>query len=130
MTERKLQFLEPAGAAERKNLSLRLLGLAVVSTLVASTCCLLPLALVLVGITGAWMTTLTSLQPVTPIFIGIAVVTLGWAGYLVFRPVTECSASEAEACGKTRRSTRWIFLICASFIAALLLFPLFAPLFY
>lgn len=128
LTETELPSLESTERAERKKLGL--MAVAVVSSVVASTCCLLPLMLVLAGITGAWMTTLRFLEPVTPLFNGIAVAALSWAGYLVFRPQKECVVPESEACGKSQHSTKWIFLVCTLFIAALLIFPVIAPYFY
>ena len=35
----------------------------------ASACCVLPLVLVSIGIGGAWISTLTALEPVRPLFI-------------------------------------------------------------
>ena len=108
-----------------------MIALAVVSSLIASTCCVLPLVLVLAGITGAWMVNLTSLQPYTPAFTVIALGALAWAGYLVFlKPAKACAYPDGAACDTTRRFTRWIFLASALFIGALLSFPLIAPYFY
>lgn len=124
-------LLQASGGAEKKNLSGGLLALAVVSTLIASTCCVLPLVLVLVGITGAWMVNLTSLQPYTPIFTVLAIGALLGAGYFIFlKPAEACSYLDGAACNTTRRATKWIFAGCALFIVALLAFPLFAPYFY
>ncbi|WP_211097239.1 mercuric transporter MerT family protein [Herbaspirillum sp. ST 5-3] len=122
--------MKPSGIASRKNLSMGLMGLAVASSMIASTCCLLPLVLVLVGITGAWMVNLTALRPLTPVFTGIALVALAWAGALIFRPSAACSYTEGTDCEKTRPVTKTIFLVCAVFIALLMLFPLIAPYFY
>lgn len=126
-TKSELPLLESPSGEHKK---LGLMALAVVSSIAASTCCLLPLVLVLAGITGAWMTSLRILEPVTPLLNGIAVATLIWAGYLVFRPQKECAVPQGVACGESRRSTKWIFLACATFVAALLIFPLIAPYFY
>lgn len=104
--------------------------LAVATALLASTCCVLPLVLVLAGITGAWMAQLAVLKPVTPYLTAAAVGALVWAGYLVFRPVQACSTEEVAACAATRPLMRRLFIGCAAFIAALLLFPLIAPVFY
>jgi mercuric ion transport protein len=103
------------------------MAVAVVSTILASTCCVLPLALVLVGVTGAWMANLVALKPVTPLFVLLALGAIAWAGYLVLRPATVC---EGDACETARPLTRRIFIGCALFVALLLSFPLFAPLFY
>lgn len=106
------------------------MGVAVVSSIIASTCCVIPLILVLIGVTGAWMVNLTALKPLTPVFTAIAILAIGWAGYLVFRPAAVCDATEAAACETARPFTKRIFLVCAAFIALLLSFPLIAPLFY
>lgn len=121
---------EPAAVSAPKRRGLGLLAVAVASSLIASTCCVVPLLLVLAGITGAWMVHLTSFQPATPVFVGVALVSLGWAGYLIFRPAAACSYPQGAACETTRPAMKWIFLACALFIALLLLFPLFAPYFY
>ena len=117
-------------AASRQRLGKRLMALAVLSSILASTCCVLPLVLVLVGIGGAWMSNLVALKPVTPFFIALSVATLGWSGYLVFRPQAACAPGDGAACESTRPLMRRVFLGCALFIALLLLFPLIAPVFY
>jgi len=113
--------------AERK--AGKVLALAVLASLLASTCCVLPLALVLVGITGAWMSNLVALKPFTPYAIALTVGALAWAGWLLFRPAQACSLEDG-ACATTRPAMRRLFIGCALFIALLLGFPLFAPLFY
>jgi mercuric ion transport protein len=124
-----MSSLEP-GDSRPESLGKRLLVLAVIASFAASTCCVLPLLLVLVGITGAWMTSLTSLEPVTPIFTAIALGALAWAGYLIFRPATECATEDGEACARTKPVTKRIFIVCALFVALPLLFQLVAPYFY
>ena len=116
----------PASGAERK--AGRLVALAVLASLLASTCCVLPLVLVLVGITGAWMSTLVALKPVTPYAIAVTLAALGWSGWLLFKPARACDLD--GDCATTRPAMRRVFVACALFIALLLSFPLFAPLFY
>jgi mercuric ion transport protein len=106
-----------------------LLAFAVLASLLASTCCVLPLVLVLVGITGAWMVHLTALKPLAPFAIAITLGALGWAGWLLFRPAAACSLEDQD-CATTRPAMRRLFIGCAVFIALLLGFPLIAPLFY
>jgi mercuric ion transport protein len=107
----------------------KLIAFAVLASLLASTCCVLPLVLVLVGITGAWMVHLTALKPLAPFAIALTLGALGWAGWLLFRPAAACSV-EDQACATARPAMRRLFIGCAVFIALLLGFPLFAPLFY
>jgi mercuric ion transport protein len=119
-----------SSASARKTTGYGWLALAVGASLIASTCCVLPLALVLVGITGAWMSHLVALKPITPVFTVLSLGALAWAGYLVFRPATACAPGADNTCETTRPVMRRIFIGCAVFIALLLLFPLFAPIFY
>ena len=118
-----------SSSAAPNKLGLGLIGLAVTSTLIASTCCVLPLVLVLIGIGGAWMANLQALKPYTAPFVVIALVALAWAGHLLFRPPQTC-APEGLECDSARRTTRKIFIASTIFIAALLLFPFAAPLLY
>ena len=105
-----------------------LMALAVLASLLASTCCVLPLALVLLGVTGAWMAQLQAAKPFVPYAMAVAAGALGWAGWLVFRPVRACAAD--GACATTRPLLRRVFVGCLLFVVALLGFPLAAPLFY
>lgn len=116
-----------AAGSERK--AGRLVALAVLASLLASTCCVLPLVLVLVGVTGAWMSTLVAMKPVTPYAIAVCVGALAWAGWLLFKPARACDIQDGN-CATTRPAMRRVFLVCALFIALLLSFPLFARLFY
>jgi mercuric ion transport protein len=107
----------------------KLIAVATLAAILASTCCVLPLVLVLVGITGAWMVHLTALKPLTPYAIALTLGALGWAGWLLFRPAAACAVGD-QACATTRPAMRRLFIGCAMFIALLLGFPLIAPLFY
>jgi mercuric ion transport protein len=119
----------PAASVADEGKAGRLIALAVAASLLASTCCVLPLVLVLVGVTGAWMAHLQAMKPLTPYAIGLTVAALAWAGWLLFRPARACAVDDA-ACATSRPATRRLFICCAVFIALLLGFPLIAPLFY
>jgi mercuric ion transport protein len=106
-----------------------LLAVAVLASLLASTCCVLPLVLVLAGVTGAWLIQLQALKPLTPYAIALTVAALAWSGWLAFRPVRACDMADG-ACATTRPVMRRVWIACALFIGALLGFPLIAPLFY
>lgn len=70
------------------------LSLGVGAAVAASACCTIPLVLVSLGVGGAWLGTLTALAPYRWIFVGVAVGTLGYAGYnewqLSRRPGCNC----------------------------------------
>lgn len=81
------------------------LGTAIGAALAASACCTIPLALVSLGIGGAWIGSLTALAPYRWIFVTLAVGALGYAGYnewqLSRRPDCDC---ETIFSSSTRRT--------------------------
>ena len=63
--------------------------------ILASSCCLVPLALFGVGVGGAWIGTLTALAPYQPIFIVATLGCLGagyWMAYRRSKPVGDGAA--------------------------------------
>ena len=50
----------------------------IAGAILASSCCILPLLLVLAGVSGAWIGSLTALEPFKPYFIAV---TLGFIGF-------------------------------------------------
>src|ERR1700740_2411636 len=94
---------EPAGQKR----SLLVGGLAAI---LASTCCLGPLILVALGLSGAWIGNLTRLEPYRPFFIAGALVTLFLAGRRIFQQPQTCSAGEVCAVPRTRRIYKVLFL--------------------
>lgn len=70
----------------------------------ASSCCILPLALAVAGIGGAWIGALTALSPYQPAFLALGALTVGsglWRAYRRNRP-----ACDGPQCG-TPGSRRW-----------------------
>lgn len=49
----------------------------VVGAILASTCCVVPLLFVTLGISGAWIGNLTALEPYKPYFAAVALVFIG-----------------------------------------------------
>jgi len=98
---------------------------AVVSTVIASICCVGPLVFVALGITGAWIGNLTALAPYRPIFVIVTIGFLGFAFYSVYRkPKTEtCHAERACARPGGKGRLKIILWIVAALILVLLAFP-------
>lgn len=60
--------------------------------LAASTCCILPLVLFSLGISGAWIANLTALAPYKPYFAAATIAFLGYGHYLVYmKPRQACA---------------------------------------
>lgn len=104
----------------------------ILGALAASSCCVLPLVLVSIGVTGPWMASLTVLAPYRPIFIGLTLLMLGLGFYSAYRrPKLEACATDGD-CGDTasRRATKVMLWIGTGLIALGIGFPYAAPLFY
>lgn len=100
------------------------------ATLFASACCLGPLALITLGVSGAWIGKFTVLEPFQPLFIGAALIALFFAGKRIWRPVAECAAGEFCAVPHVRRGYKCFFVGICALLLITLVFPLIAPWFY
>ena len=89
----------------------------------ASVCCVLPLVLVLMGISGAWIANLTALDPWRPWFTAATVLCLVLAFWNLYGPPSRCRTD--GVCVEPRvlaRRRRWLWFATVV-IALLLLFP-------
>lgn len=101
-----------------------------VAAILASTCCLGPLVLVMLGVSGAWIGNLAALEPYRPLFIGVALLALVFAWRRIYRPVTDCAPGEVCAIAPVRRTYRVLFWVVSALVAIALGFPYLAPLMY
>ena len=109
------------------------LTLAALAALLASGCCVLPLALVLVGVSGAWISQLHRLAPFSSWLAALALGTLGLAAWRLFRParaITACADGGDVPCRNASGAVRRWFWVVAVLTLIPLLVPLAAPLFY
>ena len=92
---------EPAAETAPENVASRpaegLTAIAgVLGAIAASSCCVLPLLFVSLGVSGAWIGNLTALAPYQPIFVAITLGFLGTGFWLVYlRPKPACTDGEA-----------------------------------
>jgi mercuric ion transport protein len=97
--------------------------------LAASSCCIIPLALFMLGVSGAWIGNLTALAPYQPLFV---VPTLGFLGagfYLVYRrPKAVCADAPVCAQPASRRVVKTALWSATVLVAAAMAFPYYAPL--
>lgn len=76
----------------------------------ASACCTIPLLIVSLGVGGAWVGTLTALEPYRPVFVGLALAALAYAGYHEWRASRraarsiDCGCEEEAVSPWTRRA--------------------------
>jgi mercuric ion transport protein len=100
------------------------------AAILASTCCLGPLVLVALGLSGAWIGNLTLLEPYRPFFIAGALIALFFAGRRIFRPVQTCNPGEVCAVPRTRRSYQVLFVTVSVLVLIALVFPYLVKFFY
>jgi len=100
------------------------------AAILASTCCLGPLILVALGLSGAWIGNLTLLEPYRPFFIAGALVALFFAGRRIFRPAQACQPGEVCAVPRSRRVHKIVFGIVSALVLVALVYPYVAKLFY
>ncbi len=101
-----------------------------VAAVLASTCCLGPLVLISVGLTGAWIANLTALEPFRPVFVVVALASLVLVFARVYRPVLQCKPGERCSVPAVRRAYRFSFWFVAALVTIARGFPYVAPLFY
>jgi mercuric ion transport protein len=100
------------------------------AAILASTCCLGPLVLVALGLSGAWIGNLTLLEPYRPLFIAGSLVALFFAGRRIFRPAHACEPGDGCAVPRTRRVYKILFGIVSALVLIALVYPYVAKLFY
>lgn len=101
-----------------------------IAALLSGACCVVPLVLVSAGLGGAWLANLQLLEPFRPLFIGIALAAVGFAGWRIYRPAAECGSGQACTVPRVRRGFRIAFWVVAALLVAMLGFPYVAPLLY
>lgn len=102
----------------------------ILAALGAASCCVVPFVLFTLGISGAWISNLTALEPYQPIFAAATIGFLGYGFYLVYRkPKVACvegSYCAKPSSGRIARIGLWTATVL---IIVALGFPKLAPLF-
>jgi mercuric ion transport protein len=98
--------------------------------LAASSCCILPLTLFGLGVSGAWIGNFTRLAPYQPWFIAATIAFLGYGYWLVYRS-SRLACADGEACARPlpNRIVRAGLILATVLVAAALGFDFIAPMF-
>ncbi len=102
----------------------------VLAAIGASVCCVGPLVLLALGISGAWIGNLTAMEPFRPFFIILTLVFLGLAFRKLYVVPRVCTPDSACANPRVLRRQRITFWIVTTMLLLLLAVPWIAPLFY
>ena len=94
----------------------------ILGALAASSCCILPLALFMLGISGAWIGNLTALAPYQPIFFAATAGCLGVGYYLVYRQPKAVSADGSCARPLPKRGVKAVLWAATALVLAAVAF--------
>ncbi|HQU16280.1 MAG: mercury transporter MerT [Chromatiales bacterium 21-64-14] len=94
-----------------------------IAAVVGSLCCVGPLVLLGLGVSGAWIGHLTVLEPYRPIFIGITLLFLGLAFRKLYRAPQVCTPGTPCADPRTRRNQRIVFWVVSVTLLGMLISP-------
>ena len=101
----------------------------VLGAIAASSCCIIPLILFGLGVSGAWIGSLTRLAPYQPGFIAATLGFLGGGYWLVYRD-SQRSCAEGEVCARPlpNRLVKTALVAATVLVLAALCFDFIAPL--
>ena len=102
-----------------------------IAAVLASSCCIGPLLLVTLGVSGAWIGNLTALEPYQPIFglVTFVFLALGfWQVY--FKPARACEDDEACARPISDRLVKTVLWVATLLVALVITIDFWAPYFY
>jgi mercuric ion transport protein len=96
--------------------------------LAASSCCILPLVLFSLGVTGAWIGNLTQLAPYQSYIVAATLAFLGYGYWLVFRS-SQAACAGGAACAKPlpNRLVKIGLIVATALVMAALAFDFLAP---
>src|SRR6267378_60219 len=98
--------------------------------LLASSCCILPLVLFGLGVSGAWIGNFTQLAAYQPYFIAATLAFLGYGYWLVYRSSTRaCTDGETCARSLSSRIVKTSLILATILVVATLGLDFIAPLF-
>ena len=103
----------------------------VIGAVLASSCCIVPLLLVTLGVSGAWIGTLSGLEPYKPWFVAVAIAFLGFGFWQVYRkPAPTCEDGSYCANPSSGRVVKVALWFAAILILLTLTIDFWAPIFY
>ena len=103
----------------------------VIGSVLASACCIVPLVLVTLGVSGAWIGNLTALEPYKPLFAAVALIFIGlgfWHVY--FRPKPACADDTYCARPESSRITQSALWFATVLVVLALTINWWAPFLY
>jgi len=110
------------------NAKMGLIG-ALLAGIGASACCLGPLLLLSLGVSGAWIGHLTALEPYRPVWIILTIVLLGLSFRRLYLTPSACAPGDS-CTPASRKLQRILFWVLLPVVVLLLISPWVLPFFY
>ncbi len=101
----------------------------IITALGASACCILPLILFALGISGAWIGSLTALEPYKPFFIGAALIFLSLGFHKTYSKPKAEDCEDGSFCAQpdSDRINKIALWTAAMLVGLALAWPYIAP---
>ena len=101
-----------------------------IGAMLASSCCIVPLALLTLGVSGVWISNLTALAPYQPLFLLATFSFLGAGFWKLYRkPKVECAEGSYCASPASDRVAKNVLWIALALVLAALGINLLGPVF-
>ena len=103
----------------------------VIGAVLASSCCIGPLVLLTLGVSGAWIGSLTALKAYQPVFVAVAIAFLAFGFWQVYGKSGQTKV-EGTVCASTMadRVVKSALWLATGLVVLALSIDLWAPLFY
>ena len=84
----------------------------------------------MMGFSGAWIGSLSGLEPYRPLLLGFTLIALLLAGFRIFRRAKDCEVEGTCSTPHTRRTQKFLFKVVALLAVGAFAFPYLARFFY
>ncbi len=99
----------------------------IVAGIAASTCCLGPLVLLTLGVSGSWIGNLSAFEPFRPIFIAATLLFLGLAFRKLYLLPQRCAVDKPCATPANLHRQRLLFWVVSIAVLVIMSFPWYGP---
>jgi len=99
----------------------------IIAGIAASTCCIGPLVLLTLGVSGSWIGSLSAMEPFRPYLMGLTLILLGLAFRKLYLVPQACAIDAPCATPSNLRKQRITFWIVSVFVLIVMSFPWYGP---
>lgn len=102
----------------------------IIAAVGASLCCTAPLVLLMLGVSGSWVSGFTVFEPYRPLFLMVVLLSFGYAGWLLYRPQPSCDSGTSCATNEVRSNRKILFWELLTVALILVTSPTWLPWFF